>query len=37
MVEKKRYEEPTIEINEFDFEESIAASGVGASLWEEIW
>ena len=34
---KKRYEKPTIEVTEFEFEDSIATSGLGAGLWEEIW
>ena len=35
---KRRYEEPIIEVTEFEFEDSIAASGgVGASLFEEVW
>lgn len=34
---KKDYEVPLIEVIEFEFEDSIATSGVGASLFEEIW
>lgn len=34
---KRKYEEPTIEVTEFEFEDSIATSGVGASLFEEVW
>jgi len=37
MKEKRYYEEPIIEVTEFEFEDSIAASNVGASLWEEVW
>lgn len=36
---KKRYEEPTIEVTEFEFEDSIASSGDSA-FWNEefkIW
>ena len=43
MKEKKHYEEPTIEIVEFEIEEAIARSAAGGqSFWgtlgsEEIW
>ena len=42
MKEKKHYEEPTIEIVEFEIEEAIAISAQGTSFWgtlgsEEIW
>lgn len=37
MKEKRNYEEPLLEVVEFNFEESIATSTLSTSLWEEIW
>ena len=31
------YISPTIEVIEFSIEDSIATSGVGASLFEQVW
>jgi len=37
-MEKKKYEEPVVEIVDLTFEDSIAASiGASTALWEEIW
>lgn len=37
MIQKETYEQPIVEIIEFDLQESIAASTNGAGFWEEIW
>lgn len=37
MNEKDIYVKPEIEVIEFEIEDSIAASQVGATYYEEIW
>lgn len=37
MQENQTYETPKIEVVEVNLENSIAVSGQGVSLWEELW
>lgn len=37
MKEKLTYQEPIVEVVEIEIENSIAVSGQGVSLWEELW
>ena len=38
MLEKHEYQEPQLEVVEFDPKDSIATSAIqGVSLWEEMW
>ena len=37
MIEKDIYVKPEIEVIEFEIQDSIAASSVGSTYYEEIW